>query len=266
MPETHDSELRLSVSQYNTYAKCPYSWFLDKRANAWKRPAAWLAQGTAVHTGGEAYEKSGRRLTLEEFQNVYAKSYKEEIDRYAEETPNLDWWFASGRYRGREDIERRYGLGLEMCERYISWYQKHPHEVPWTAPNGTLGVELPFDIYLDGVNVRGYIDLVIWDSKRKKLVVRDNKTGKVPGDDFQLGTYGVALEVDYDENVNEGDYWMGTSGKATMPYDLTDMTRDYITEEFHKLAENIRAERFDPDPEPDKCRFCSVAYACDFSL
>jgi putative RecB family exonuclease len=225
-----------------------------------------LAQGTAVHAGGEAYERSGRRLSLKEFQDVYTESYADEIRKYAEEAPNLDWWFPSGRYRGREDIGRRYKLGLEMCGRYIDWYTGHPHEVPWITPDGTPAGELPFTINLDGVEVRGFIDLIIWDEKRKRWVVRDNKTGKSPGGPMQLGLYKVAVEMDYGVRVIEGDYWMGKSGKPTYPYNLLDMSRDYIADEFNKLAENIKAERFDPDPEPDKCRFCSVSHSCEFSL
>ncbi|WP_431941650.1 RecB family exonuclease [Nocardia grenadensis] len=265
---TVDAEqpIQLSFSQRNTYDKCPYSWHLDKQLKVWRRPAAWLAQGTAVHAGGEAYEKSGRRLTLEQFQRVYADSYAEEIREYARETPNFDWWFPSGRYKGREDINRRYKLGLDMCGRYIDWYEKNPHQKPWITPDGTPAVELAFDIDLDGTRVRGYIDLIVWDEDRKRWVVRDNKTGRSPGDDFQLGLYKVAVEVDYGIRVTEGDYWMGKAGKPTFPYNLIDMSRDYVSDEFNKLADNIRAERFDPDPDPDKCMFCSVKASCEFSL
>lgn len=67
------------------------------------------------------------------------------------------------------------------------------------------------------------------------------------------------------EQPQRGDYWMGRSGKPTYPFDLRDWTRDTVGDKFHELAENVEAGRFDPDSEPDKCKFCNVNYACRFS-
>ncbi|AXK89576.1 RecB family exonuclease [Nocardia farcinica] len=259
-----EGERSLSVSQYKTYEECPYAWKLARVDKVWQRPAAWLAQGSAEHTVFEAYERSGRSMTVEEMKALFLVEYAREIAKYTEDTPNMEWWFPSGPYRGPQDVERRYHIGLEQIPRYPAWYERHPEEVIWIAPDGTPGIELEFDIDLDGVRVRGFIDAVI--DRRGYVVVRDDKTGKVPGDDFQLGTYGVALAETYDiEPPDTGDYWMGVSGKPTFPYDLSEWSRDRVAEKFHELADNIRAERFDPDPEPKKCMFCAVAYSCAFS-
>ncbi|MFE2997982.1 RecB family exonuclease [Nocardia sp. NPDC059246] len=256
----------MSVSQYNQYGKCPYAWKLQRRDKVWERPAAWLPQGTAVHAAGEAYERSGRTLSLEQVKDVFRASYSEEVSKYTKETPNLSYWFRSGPYRGAQDIERRFGIGLEQCEKYVTWYDKHPEQVAWTAPDGTLGVELEFDLDLDGVLVKGFIDKVGHDTKRDVMYVRDNKTGKKPPeDDMQLGTYKVAVETTYGVEVPEGDFWMGSTGKPTIARDLKEWTRERVTEKFHELADNIKQERFDPDPETSKCMFCSVSASCAFS-
>ncbi|MFE7717515.1 RecB family exonuclease [Nocardia rhizosphaerihabitans] len=269
------SKRSLSVSQYKTYRDCPQQWYLIKVAGAWQRPAAWFVQGSAFHAAAEAREKSGRTLTLEEMEDVYKKSFVEEVKKYthgteekkfADATPNLSWWFASGPYGGEADLERRFGIGLAQVAKYPAWYEKHPEEVIWTAPDGTPGVELPFDIDLDGVRVRGYIDALIMNTKTGRKTVRDNKTGKSPGDEFQLEVYKIAEEIQHGEEFTHGDYWMAVSGKPTIPYDLRETTRERITEQFHWLAEQIEAERFDPDPEPSKCNFCGVASACPIFL
>lgn len=262
---TDSTRVHRSVSQINQYTKCPYSYYLDRIQKVWSRPAAWLAQGSAVHVAGEMYERSGRSMTLEEMQDVFRESYVEEIAKYTEETPNFEYWFSSGPYGGEADTERRYGLGLEQCERYQTWYRNHPEEVIWLADDGTPGIEIGFDIDLDGVLVRGYIDAVIHNTETGKVIVRDNKTGNTPGDDFQLGVYGVALNVEYGiEPPTEGDYWMGRSGKPTYPYDIGEWTREKVTERFHELEDNIQAGNFEPDPEPSKCAFCSVNASCSF--
>jgi putative RecB family exonuclease len=47
---------------------------------------------------------------------------------------------------------------------------------------------------------------------------------------------------------------------------IGEWTRERVVSAFRELDENIRAERFEPKPEPSKCRFCSVQLACEFSL
>jgi putative RecB family exonuclease len=290
---TPTTELRpLSVSQYNSYTRCPHSWYLDRILKAWNRPAAWLPQGSAVHTVAECIElaklgptdarcgpqgehvadcecRSGSPLSLEAAQDIFREEYAKEVGQYTEITPNFDWWFSSGPYRGAVDVERRYEIGLEQVEKFIRWDEAHPEEVIWIAPDGTPGIELGFDIELDGLRVRGFIDAIIAVPGRG-VAVRDYKTGNTPGDDFQLGVYGVALQELYGVTPLTGDYYMagkkGNPGKPTYPYDLTGWTRERVVSAFRELDENIRAERFEPKPEPSKCRFCSVQLACEFSL
>jgi putative RecB family exonuclease len=254
-----------SVSQINQYNRCPYAYKLARIDKVWQRPAAWLAQGSAVHEAAEAWEKSGRTMTLEAAQDVFRDSYATHITEACETAPNFEVWFKSGPYGGEVDIERRYGIGLEQVGKYIDWYTNHPDEVIWIAPDGTPGIELGFDIDLDGVPVRGFIDAVITDGEN--VIVRDNKTGNQPGDDFQLGTYAVALAEQFGVPAPQvGDYFMCRPGKPTYPYQLTDWNRQSVTAKFKELEENITAGKFDPDPEPSKCMFCDVSWACDYAI
>lgn len=256
--------MHLSVSQYKQYERCPMSFKLSRIDKVWQRPAAWLPQGSAVHEAGEAWEKSGRTMTLEEAQAVFTESYDNHVNSYCDVTPNLDWWFRSGPYAGEADIERRYGLGLQQVERLFQWYGKNPDETVWTAPDGTPAIELGFEIDLDGVLLRGFIDLVVILTDGT-LEVRDLKTGNNPGDDFQLGVYAVGIEETYGVRINSGTYWMGRTGKPTKAFDLTGWTRETVRDKFLELQDNINAERFPADPEPSKCRFCDVSYSCQYS-
>lgn len=258
----------LSVSQLKTYERCPYGYYLGRivQPRVWERPAAWLPQGTAVHAACEAFERSERTMTVEQMEEVYRESYAEEVNKLCETTPNFNHWFRSGPYAGEVDVQRRFNLGLEQVARYPAWYAKYPDEEIWVAPDGQPAIELFFKIDLDGIQVRGYIDAVIRFKSTGCLRVRDTKSGKSPGDDLQLGVYAVAVAEHFGvEQPTTGDYWMGVSGKATQPYDLTKWTRERVTEEFHKLADNIVNERFDPEPEKSKCMFCSVSASCKFA-
>lgn len=250
-----------SVSQRNTFNQCAYRYKLERLDKVWQRPAAWLSQGTAVHAAYEAWERSGRTMTLEQMQDVFAEEYVKSISEQADVTPNLEYWFASGPYKGPVDIERRFGIGMEQCEKLIRWYNAHPEEKIWVTPDGTPAIELPFEVTLNGVLVRGYIDAIV-EMPDGRLVVRDLKTGNMPGDEFQLATYAVAMKEMYGVDIHQGDYLMGKTGKPTIPYELDGVE---VAEEFEKMDNAVKAGEFIADPEASKCRFCSVATSCEFA-
>lgn len=261
-----------SVSQINQYNRCPYSYYLARIEMVWQKPAAWLPQGTAVHYGAEWWERTGRTGSLEDMIRVALESYDDEVRDYLAITPNVDFWQASGQYRGARDIARRRLKVVEQATAYYQYYMTDGiRDVIWIAPDGQPGIELGFDFDLDGVRVRGFIDALIerrLDIPRQgvthELIVRDNKTGNNPGDDFQLAVYGVAVQDRYGVEPERGDYWMGRSGKPTAPYDLTRWPRSRVADRFAELEERIDAGDFPPDPEPDKCQFCDVSASCEF--
>lgn len=263
-----------SVSQLKQFERCPYSYFLARIRKEWQRPAAWLPQGTAVHYAAEWWERGGRTASLEEMIAVFEEAYIKEVTDYLRITRNVDFWAASGPYRGARDIERRMKKGREQTAAYYRYYTElAPKEVIWVAPDGTPGIELGFDLVMDEVRIRGFIDAVIEDRSGPfygyqgtpaPVKVRDNKTGKNPGDDFQLAVYGVVLTELYDVVIESGDYWMGGSGKPTVPFDLREWPRQRVLDKFHELEENLAKGEFPPDPEPDKCKFCDVAHACEY--
>lgn len=254
---------RYSHSQYKEYVTCPYRWYLHRVLRAPERPAAWLSQGLGVHEAAEAYERSQRTMSLEDAQDVFRESYAKHTNRLAQDWPRFDTWFPSGPYRGSVDVERRYTRGLEQVARYVDYAERHPDETVWTTPDGTPAIELGCEVDLGGVRVRGYVDQVVQGSDGP--VVRDVKTGKQPGDHFQLAVYAVMLYLQYGEEITTGDYWMGVTGKPTFAYPLSEWTVDEVASEFQWLDEQIQAERFEPKPDERTCFFCPVRAHCEFS-
>ena len=287
-----------SVSQINQYNRCPYSYYLARIKMVWQRPAAWLPQGTAVHETAEWWERERRLPDVEEMVEYYNKVYDAEVNRYLKITPNPDFWSASGQYRGQRDILRRFAKGQDQVRAYHRYYtETAPREVIWIAPAvaddrcsgivegghvagcacrpATPGIELGFDFDLDGVRVRGFIDAMIERPLdiplhtpeglvTHELLVRDNKTGNNPGDDFQLAVYGVAIQDSYGVEPLVGDYWMGRAGKPTAPFDLTRWPRSRVADSFAELEARIDAGDFPATPDPDKCKFCDVSAACEY--
>lgn len=245
-----------SPSQLNEYERCPNAYHLSRRQRVWKHPAPWLAHGTAFHSVVEAFEKSGRVMTLEEAQEAFRSEYSRLINEDLKQNPNPNVWERSGPYSAKADIPRRLTIGLQQIEGFFRFIREHPEHVPWTDPNGDQWIEKEFIVKFGSVEVRGYIDVVI-DGKPE-----DYKTGSTPGGDEQLATYAGVLNLEWDIPFTSGTYWMAKTGKPTRPYDLTGWSIERLADVYGELDENIKAERFDPTPSPDLCQRCPVRESC----
>lgn len=253
-----------SVSQITQYERCPMAYRLARIDKAWQRPAAWLAHGSAVHSAVEAYEKSGRTLDLNSMLEVFDTEYADGINRAAADGVSMSYWSRSGPYDGPTDVSRRARIGREHTTVYHDWAQKADTDHVWTTPTGELAVELEVRPTIGGVDVLGYIDnLSVVDGQ---LRIRDLKTGQSPGESFQLGVYSEAIRQAYGEDIRYGDFWMTKKGGPTKPYDLSGWTPDKLAERVVAMDEGVKAANFDPKPDPDTCRMCSVSRACPFFL
>lgn len=259
-----------SWSQLGQYEGCPYEYYLSRVARVWKRPAAWFPMGSAVHHSAEMWERSGRNASVVVAKAWFKESYAEETNKYLEKTPNMDWWMASGPYKGPEDIERRYRVGQEHVEKYIGYYRAHKTEKPYVLANGKPAIELPFKITLGGVEVRGLIDIVIEDQDGN-LIVRDNKTGAKAGGPDQLKLYEIVLldhlkSIGAHTTMTSGDYFMTKVGKPTVRYNLDQIPRDEMEDRFRDLERGIQAEDFPAKPSVDKCSRCPVSLSCKYKI
>lgn len=253
-----------SVSQHNTYDRCPYRYYLERIEKVWQRPASWLSQGLGVHVAMEEWERSGRTLSIEDLVDIYREEFVRSIDEQAEITPNFDEWFGSGPYKGAVDIERRWTVGEEQLKALVQWSLDNPDQCIWTKPDGEPALELEFNVELGGVQVKGFIDQVV--DTPKGVIVRDIKTGATPGDAFQLATYAEALRIEHGITPEHGDYFMGKTGKPTKLIPITPVDRERVHQKFADLEDNIRNERFDPKPSRNNCAMCAVKTSCQFRM
>ena len=259
-----------SVSQVLQAESCPKQYELsrlaldDKGERLWQRPAAWFPHGTAFHYAAEAWELSDRSMTIEAAQEIFAERYERDVNLLTWATPNLAAWFGSGPYYPAEkDIPRRFHRGMEQVRWFIEYYQKHPHIRPWLTPQGSLAVELPFSLRISGIKVIGKIDCVYYDSLNKLYIIEDWKTGAKPGDWFQLKVYEMALTVLGGLVAPNGRFFMARSGSPTTFYNLSRYSSSEVARRFVDLDERARRGEFPAMPDPQKCRTCSVAWACN---
>lgn len=197
---------------------------------------------------------------------MFTSAYDRLCNEMLADTPNMMYWFRSGPYRGREDIERRHLIGLDQIDKFFDWYEQNPEYKTWVTPDGEVAAEVPFDVMFGTVPVRGYVDDILVDPATGDLIVVDDKTGNQPGKPMQLSVYPAALRKKWPDMppITSAWFWMAKNGKPTKP--ITDFTtEEELTRLFEQLDANIEAGRFDPDPEKSKCRFCDVQTSCEFS-
>ncbi|GAA2687731.1 RecB family exonuclease [Nonomuraea recticatena] len=251
-----------SVSQLNSYSACGLCYLLKRVLRLPQSPAAWSIQGTAVHAAIETFERSRRTADDETVLNRYREVWTEKVEAALEAEGDLDAWMKSGNKRPEKDLEDRFARGLDQVRSYLLWVQTDPLTV-WTLPDsGEPAVEVKFREPFGGVEVLGFIDLIMQDPRTGDLLVRDIKTGsKKPVGGFQLATYRWAVNDRYGVDCQWGDFWMGKDGKPSAPEYLGRFTRQQVNTWYQMMDEAESAEIYIPNPG-DHCRTCDVARHC----
>lgn len=255
-----------SWSQLEQYRACPYQYYLARIEKVWQRPAAWFPMGSAVHAAAEAWERAGRTEEADDLAiSTYHESYDAETNEYLEDTPNTRWWEWSGPYDGEADILRREPIGEDHVRRYIAWYRRHPAQVPIVLEDGSLAVELPFEVEIGGVPVRGYLDYLGVIEDLGLIGPRDNKTGNKPGKALQLRTYAeAAKEILPDSGpMLYGDFMMTKTGKPTVLQNLCQWSYDEFAAMWQGLDSGVKAGDFPATPGA-ACARCSVRDSCEY--
>ncbi|MFF3672415.1 RecB family exonuclease [Streptomyces sp. NPDC002120] len=255
-----------SVSQVKQYNQCAYGFYLARIAREPELQAAWLPMGVAVHSAAELWEKSSRTAPLADAEAEFTKVYTRMANESLEREPDEAGWQASGPYKGFEDLDRRYLVGLDQVGKYVQWYKDNPDERIWVDPaDSAPAIEQRFDLNFDGVKVIGFIDQVL-EHPKHGVHVRDIKTGVIPAmdDTFQLDTYALAVNRTYGTECASGDFWAGKTGRPSRVRKL-DVDADRIAETFVTADQKIKAGDYRPNPG-EACGRCPVQRSCQYSV
>lgn len=185
---TKDGVLYSSYSQLDLYERCPYQWYLkyiegDRTAIVSK----YLEYGSAIHETLEELFKmlcNGEKPELQEITrryHHYIKIHEIPFDSYEEEMEYV--------------ME-----GLLMLERL---YEPKNELEKLMMTSKIIGVEKEFKVNVDGVDIIGFIDLVLRTDDG--IVLVDHKSGKSLFDKTKLQTnlqfpiYAMAMKNEYDE-------------------------------------------------------------------
>ncbi len=206
---------RLSWSSISKYAECGERWRLEY---GFKIPSAtWFATlaGSAIHRITELADLAELNGVVWEDQLAEAPSFQEEFDKEIAEAKAASKEIkASGKQQKtvtenggphKKDYDWWLHYGPIYVQRWMDWKKA----MGWTLavlPDGRPGVELPFDITLGGIQVRGIIDRVYIDEDGW-VTVFDLKSGEIPSGSLQLLTYVAGLKEIYGINAQFACFW-----------------------------------------------------------
>jgi len=249
-----------SVSQLLKYSNCSEEYrlmYVDKK-NPF-RPAAWLAQGTAFHAAVQGWEDSGRFVGFD-IGREYVLAYDAEIESFKQRQPDLKVWLKSPRVTTEDDIDNRRERGIEQLRNYVSFAEENSFGIK-PIDDYTLALEVPFEVEIGGVLIKGAIDQILLDFDG--VEVRDLKTGNRASANIQLGVYTFVVEKIFGWTVTKASYYYAKDNKVVTlsREDLNRYDETYLSELFQGLERGIENKIFLPNPG-SQCTLCPVRDYC----
>lgn len=249
-----------SVSQLLKYSQCSEQYrltYVDKRNTF--RPAAWLAQGTAFHSTVQGWEESGRDVGFD-IGRTYEVLYDLEIESFKTRQPDLKMWLKAPKTSTEDDIAVRRIRGVEQLRNYVSFAEDNPFGIK-PIDDWTLGIELPFEVEIGNVLIKGAIDQILLDFNG--VEVRDLKTGNRESAFIQLGVYTLVVEKIFGWPVTKASFYYAKDNKVVTlsRKDLDRYSEEYLSELFSSLETGIQNNVFIPNPG-GHCTLCPVKDYC----
>lgn len=250
-PEAAKLPEHLSFSQFNTYSKCPRSWYLGKIRQAEEKQTWYIPIGTAVHDMVEARIK---RVDVTPIPEDY---FYPLIEKQMLIEPDLTKWLAGGpetapitHEKALKKVSECFSKALEELEAIDVW------EVEYDASGRLPGLEVP---------VKAFVD-IIGEHNKKGPVILDWKTGSTKPDNFQLETYAALLGnhkqggspdwQGYHHLKFSGRYVMLAPGSANTRYvDLSKVDPAEVGTRYQRVFEQMR-DKYYGAHAGFNCKFC----------
>lgn len=240
----------ISYSQYNTYSRCPRSWYLGKIRQAEEKQTWYIPIGSAVHDMVEyhlAHPYANFPLAEDFFYPLIKKQMEIE--------PDLTKWLAGGpetapitHEKALKKVSECFSKALEELEAIDVW------EVEYDVSGRLPGLEVP---------VKAFVDIV-GEHKKKGPVILDWKTGSTKPDNFQLETYAALLKASPKAQLvpHWGRYAMLAPGSANTRYvDLSKVDPAEVGAKYQKVYERMKGKHYETKAGFG-CKFCFQAPNC----
>ncbi len=234
--------IRFSVSQFNTYKRCPKVYRYRYIYGIPTKPKPYFDFGGSIH---KVVENLTRMMN--DGQEVNIDIAVKLLDKY---------WRREG-YSSKAQEQQEYEQAKEILKVFLEENAKIKRK--------TVGIEKKFTINLGGNEIYGVIDRI--DEDRDDLIVLDYKTSKRASSkneirkDLQLLTYTLGAEQLFGKRPKQVGLWFLRLNKIIV-VDVVDEDVEKVKEEALSLIENILKENFEPKPGWE-CKNCDYGMLCD---
>jgi len=231
-----------SVSQFNTWKRCPRIYLYHYLLNVPTKPKYFFDFGGSIHRVVEELTKmikEGRKV-----------DYKIALELFKRN------WNPKG-YKSKIDEKRDYEEAKEILKVFLEEQEKMETDI--------VDIERDFITEIDGIKVRGRIDRI--DKDGSDYIVIDYKTAKVVAskteikEDLQLLLYSLVTEHLYNKMPKKIGLWFLRPNKQVF-IDVEDEAIESIKKQIKEIVGSIMAENFDPTPGWE-CRNCDYDCLCD---
>lgn len=243
----------LSYSQFNSYQRCPRSWYLSKVRGGEEVQSWYIPIGSAVHQKIEDALKGGPERPMEDY-------FYPLITKQMEIEPDLTKWLAGGPEFAPITHEKALQRAVDCYEKAVRELEDiEVWEVEYDASGRLPGLSVP---------VKAFVD-IIGEHKTKGPVIWDWKTGSTKPDNFQLETYAALLmEVGYGHGGNMIGQWQGrymmispTYTSQTRYVDLSKVDPAEVGAKYQKVYDRMQAKHYETKAGFN-CKFCFMQDNC----
>jgi len=225
MPAIHEKR-PLSYSKFHTYTDCPLQYKLAYIDKIPEQPRPEYSVGRSIHKAIELFHTRGpTKTSMDDMLRILDRSWD------------------SRNFPTAED-ERRF---KRIAKRILSDFY-HDASRDYRSP---LGVELKFDMEIEGIPLTGRIDLVE-QLPDGTLEVLDYKSGEDEWDvervkaNAQLGIYQMAVEAKYDKKVSRITIYHLRSRKRVTAPGYSDEMKAGLRRAIVTAVSSIEAGMFEP--------------------
>lgn len=256
----------VSHSAIDQYLKCSWQYRLQRVDKVAVAPAWFFMGGTAVHAATALMDQRDEYpYSDDQLEYIWSESFNAEIAKAYEEWPNDRDWRTVGRPSKLWPEGQRYRYwndrGLAAIKAWQKWRLEHKDRL------SVIGIEVSVEYTLpSGIQVKGFIDRVMWDKETNNLFVLDIKTGtKRPQSPVQLAIYRQGLmQISQDlpgVNVSpEAAWWMAKDGEM-FPVPVAHLGPDQLDIYAKNYMTGVENEVFIPNIS-DACFFCPFTKQC----
>jgi putative RecB family exonuclease len=236
----------ISYSQYNTYTRCPRSWYLSKVRQGQELQSWYIPIGSAVHGKIEDALRGVPDKPMEAY-------FYPLVTRQMEIEPDLSQWLAGGPEAAPITHEKALQRAVECYEKALQELEDiDVWEVEYDASGRLPGLSVPIKAFVD----------IIGEHKKKGPVILDWKSGSTKPGNFQLETYAALLMSNNhkDPALNypgfRGRYVMLAPGSANTRYvDLSKVDPREVGKKYQAVVERIEGKHYEAKASFN-CKFC----------